>query len=99
LSHSHTHVHLVYSNSRASQSFFKTEETTSVRDMLETLLNTAHSTQMRQYIKVSMQEVLIGRSGVMDFTELAKKVMKKGLGKGSAGGVKAEGKLENFTQS
>ena len=64
--------------------------------MLETLLNTAHSTQMRQYIKVSMQEVLIGRSGVMDFTELAKKVMKKGLGKGSAGGVKAEGKLESL---
>ena len=68
-----------------------------MKDLLETLLNTEHSTQMRQYIKVSVQEVVIGRSGVMDFTELAKKVMKKGLGNGSAGVVKAEGKLENFT--
>jgi hypothetical protein len=54
-------VHIVYSNSRTSQSFFKTEETASVKDLVETLLNTDHSTQMRQYIKVSVQEVLIGR--------------------------------------
>ena len=68
-----------------------------MKDLLETLLNTEHSTQMRQYIKVSVQEVLIGRLGVLDFTELAKKAMKKGLTSGSAGVVKAEGKLENFT--
>ena len=36
--------------------------------------------------------------GVLDFTELAKKAMKKGLTSGSAGVVKAEGKLENFTE-
>jgi pantothenate kinase len=53
-------VHIVFSNSRSSQSFFKTEETASVKDLVETLLNTEH-TQMRQYIKVSVQEVLIGR--------------------------------------
>ena len=66
-----------------------------MRDMIETLLNTEHITQMRQYIKVSVQEVLIGRLGVLDFTELAKKAMKKKTL--SSAMVKAEGKLKKFT--